>query len=50
MRPVSAAFALLFDLIVVFAKPLLFCGVSESSKEADEVVVWEVALAADAIS
>lgn len=46
MRPASAAFALLLDLIVVLARPLLFCVVLEFKKEPEEVV----ALAAEAIS
>ena len=49
LRPASAAFALVFDLIVDLPKPL-FCDVWELVKEADEFVTLEVMPAAEAIS
>lgn len=50
LRPASALFALVLDLIVGLARPLLYSGGLGSSEGADEIVVLEVTLAAVAIS
>lgn len=50
LRPASALFVLVLDLIIGLARPLLYSGVLESSEGAGEIVVLEETLAAEAIS